>query len=241
MQLMMKMLTENGWQVVVMHFRTCSGRINRLARSYHASDTRDFEYLLEVLQKRYPHLPLVAVGFSLGGNVVLYHLAHHNDSPLRASVAVSIPFEFDKTADYIPPFYKWALLRSMKYKLTQKILLGQPIPASIEEIKRVSNFRVLDELVTAPLNGFKNAKEYYERSSVRRLLRNIHHPTLIIHSKDDPFIPSSSIPHRVELSDSISFDLLERGGHVGFLHGPYPWRLERWFTNRILDFLQKSV
>ncbi len=240
-QLMMRALTESGWRVVVMHFRCCSGRLNRFARSYHASETTDFEYFLEVFKKRYPDQSLSAVGFSLGASVLLHHLAKQNDSPLKSAVAVSLPFELAKSADCMPLFYKWMLLRSMKGKSIQKILAGQPMPATIAEIKQVSDFRSFDNLLTAPLNGFKDADDYYACSSVRPHLKKIIHPTLIIHAEDDPFVPANSIPHKLELSDSTTFDLHKRGGHVGFVHGEAPWRLSRWFKKRILDFLQKSV
>lgn len=241
-QLMMHTLTQQGFQVVVMHFRCCSGRINRKARSYHACETGDFEFLLQTLHERYPQQPIQAVGFSLGANVLLHHLAKsHDSSPLRSGVAVSTPFELDKSAEYIPKFYKWGLLRSMKYKTIQKILLGQDIPATIEQVKRIGDFRTFDNVLTAPLNGFKNADDYYQCSSIRPMLKNIEHPTLMIHAKDDPFVPLNSIPKSEEFSSSISFDLQNCGGHVGFAQGETPWRISRWFQNRILAFLENSL
>lgn len=240
-QLMMQTLAQNNFHVVVMHFRSCSGRMNRLARSYHASETRDFEYFLEIVQRRYPEQPIMAIGFSLGGNVLLHHLAKQHYSILRAAVGVSIPFEIGKSARSIPTVYRWGLLRSMKYKSIKKVLAGQPIPATIEEIKKTSSFYEFDNLLTAPLNGFTDADDYYACSTVRPLLKNIKHNTLVIHAKDDPFIPPNSIPHAIEFANSTRFELHDRGGHVGFLEGDYPWSMQRWFQTRILEFLKSAL
>jgi uncharacterized protein len=240
-QLMFDALTLAGWHVVLMHFRTCSGRMNRLSRFYHASDDGDFAYLLQVLGCRFPQTKICAVGFSLGGNVLMHHLAYHPDSPITAAVAVSVPFELDKCADTIPTLYKWPLLRTMKMKSIQKVNLGLEMPARIEEIKEVANFRSFDNLLTAPLHGFRDADDYYHSSSLRPLLRSVKHPTLLIQAEDDPLVPPDSIPQQSEFSDSIEFELSHWGGHVGFINGVLPWRMERWFQIRILDFLQKSV
>lgn len=239
-QLMVNTLASQ-WNVVVMHFRSCSGRLNRLPSSYHASHTDDFDYLLQVIQRRFPTRPILAIGFSLGGGVLMHHLVRNPNSPLAAAVAVSLPFELGRCADYIPSFYRWSLLRSMKTKCIQKILAGQEIPATIDQIRNLSDFRSFDNLLTAPLNGFVDADDYYRSSSVRSLLKGVERSTLIIHAEDDPLIPSDTIPYKDELSSSIIFDLHKCGGHVGFISASLPWRIERWFQLRILDFLRKSV
>ncbi|OGO91477.1 MAG: hypothetical protein A3F10_02175 [Coxiella sp. RIFCSPHIGHO2_12_FULL_42_15] len=240
-QLMIHALTQANWHVVVMNFRACSGRLNRLPRSYHAGDTRDLDFLVKTLRYRFPTQPITAVGFSLGGNVLLHHLIHNPASPLAAAVAVSVPFELARCADFIPPLYRWSLLRSMKTKSIQKILLGQPMPATIDEIKKVFDFRSFDDLLTAPLHNFRDADDYYVCATVRGLLKRIEHSTLIIHAEDDPLIPCDTIPLQNEFSASTIFDLHKWGGHVGFVSGDLPWRIERWFRLRILDFLRKSV
>lgn len=240
-QLMLQALTRANWNVVVMNFRTCSGRLNRLPRSYHASDTQDLDFLIEVLRYRFPTQPITAVGFSLGGSVLLHHLIRNPCSPVAAAVAVSVPFDLSRCADFIPPLYRWSLLRSMKAKIIQKILQGIEMPATIDEVKNLHDFRSFDTMLTAPVNHFRDAEDYYQTSSVRSLLKHNEHSTLIIHAEDDPLIPSDTIPLQSELSSSTILDLHKCGGHVGFISGDLPWRIERWFQLRILDFLKKSV
>ncbi len=240
-QFMLNALVEDNKRVVVMHFRGCSGRPNRLSRSYHASDYHDLAALVTILKERYPKVPLRAVGFSMGGNVLLHYLHLHPKAPIESAVVVSIPFELDKCIDHLPFFYARNLLRTMKRKMTDKIKSGYAMPVSMNDLKSVKHFREFDNYITAPMNGFENAQDYYERSTVRHFLKDIQQKLLIIHAKDDPLIPALSVPSIKELSPTTLFDLFESGGHMGFLHGQYPWKVEYWLQDRILDFLDKSV
>jgi len=240
-QVMLDGLVDDGWQVVVMHFRTCSGRLNRLPRSYHAGETSDLTYLLQVLKNRFPNRSMSAVGFSLGGNVLLRYLVENPISPLRCVVAISVPFELNKCSDYLAYMYHWTLLKSMRQKTIDKIKKGYDMPVTISEVKAVDSFRSFDERVTAPLHGFKNADDYYAKVSIRQHLRLIDRPTLIIHALDDPLVPADSVPIHDELSRNIYFELTRNGGHVGFIQGIFPWIPRYWLKQRILDFLNKEA
>ena len=240
-QLMLDILVADGWQVVVMHFRTCSGRLNRLARSYHAGETGDLAYLLQVLKNRFPKREISVVGFSLGGNVLLRYLVENPISPVSCAVAVSVPFELNKCSDYLAHVYHWSLLRSMKQKTIAKIKRGLSMPVKITEVKSINSFRGFDELLTAPLHGFSSADDYYVKVSVRNHLKLIEYPTLIIHALDDPLVPADSVPTHEELSAHIRFELTRQGGHVGFVAGVVPWSPHYWLQQRIVAFLNKAV
>ncbi len=236
-QLMLNVLSRMGWRVVVMHFRTCSGRLNRLARSYHAGDIEDITYLIEALSSRYPQQCFSIIGFSLGANVLLHYLSHTVSAPIRQAIAVSVPFELSTSVDYSPQFYQWKLLYTMKEKTLQKIKQGLDMPATVQEVAKIHDFRSFDNIVTAPLHGFCSAKEYYERTTIRPFLRGIEHATLIIHSWDDPLVSPSSVPAAAELPACVKLELYERGGHVGFVQGRAPWKLQYWLADRILSGL----
>lgn len=240
-QLTMQSLAHAGYGVVLLHFRACGGRINRKPYSYHASFTDDLAYLVEVLCARYPGRVINAIGFSLGANVLAHYLLSHAPSVLSRAIAISMPFEMQASADYIPRLYRWSLLRSMKRKIIAKINQGQAMPVSSQAVEACQSFHAFDELITAPLNGFSSAIEYYQASSVRHRLKAIETPMLVLHAKDDPFTPPATIPRPSELSTSIEFELCQWGGHLGFLQGGWPWQVEPWFRYRILEFLEKSV
>lgn len=239
-QLMLDILTRSSFRVVVMHFRTCSGRLNRLARSYHAGEIGDLSYLVKVLRSRYPNQIISIVGFSLGGSVLLHYLAKYPKAPLKKAVCVSVPFDLKQCVDYTPFFYQWQLLRTMRLKAIQKIKQGLDMPVSVKEVSSIRCFEVFDNIVTAPLHGFCNVKEYYESNSVRSMLRHIEHATLIIHSEDDPLVPRTCVPTRHEISPNIRLELQAQGGHIGFIQGVSPWRLQYWLTNRIVSFLKED-
>ena len=83
------------------------------------------------------------------------------------------------------------------------------------------------------LHGFAGADDYYARSSAGPLLGTIRLPTLLLHALNDPFLPAAALPRREQLPPSLTLELTEHGGHVGFVHGAPPGRLD-WMPRRVL-------
>lgn len=238
-QLMMDKLVAEGAQVVVMHYRGCGGRINRLPKAYHGGDTLDFAYLVRLLRQRFAHHKIYAVGFSLGGNILLHYLADDAKAPIDRAVVVSTAYEMNRSADFLLPMYQHSLLATMIDKVAEKIKLGYRMPVTLEQLKPIKTIRHFDALITAPLFHFRSVEEYYQACSCRTVLHKIQHPTLIIHAKDDPFVPVDSIPRENELSNQITFELNEKGGHLGFITGGWFWAPESYLPDRIVNFLFK--
>lgn len=241
---MLEAIKENGWRGVLLHFRSCSGEMNRHPRMYHSGDTGDFAEVVAAIHKREPHTPLSAIGYSLGGNVLLKWLGETNDKhPLIAAAAISVPFELARTAERIncgfSRIYQRHFLQSLTKKIRQKFPSGSPWISS--DLSKISTMRAFDELVTAPLHGFKNADDYYEKSSCRQFLTNIRIPTLLLHAQDDPFMTPETVPSPQELSPTVQLELTQHGGHIGFVAGTLPWRAEYWLEKRILAFLNANV
>lgn len=239
---MMRALHKEGWRCVFMHFRGCSGEPNRLPRSYHSGDTKDAEFVVNTLQAREPATAISAIGYSLGGNVLLKWLGETDArNPLKAAVAISVPFELDKAAERIQHgfsrFYQWYFLRCLRERLLQKFAV---VPTSIDPATiLVNDIRLFDDRYTAPLHGFSGVEEYYAISSCRQYLNRISVPTLIVHAKDDPFMSADVIPALHELSPSVTLEVSEAGGHVGFVSGKLPWRPIYWLEERIPQFLRE--
>ncbi len=257
---LLKAVHARGWRGAVMHFRGCSGAPNRLARSYHSGETGDLAYVVNLLRRREPDTPLFVVGFSLGGNVLLKWLGETatetslsrgprldpigetgSQAPIKAAVAVSVPFLLGDSARRLERgfsrVYQWVLMRSMRRSVAEK-RKRMKLPLKVENLSALRTFWDFDEHVTAPLHGFAGADDYYARSSSRQYLKGIQIPTLIIHSRDDPFMTDAAIPKAEELSPSIEFELHENGGHVGFVAGRYPWTLDYWLEKRILRYVE---
>lgn len=237
---MMQAIYQHGWRAVFMHFRGCSEEPNRLLRSYHSGETEDLAYVIKTLQRSSPKKIFAAIGYSLGGNVLLKWLGETGkDNPLTAAVAISVPFELEKAAKKIDRsfagIYQKHFLKSLRERIEKKFFPQTEIHfPSLPTIQSIEEF---DDKITAPIHGFKNAKDYYTRSSSRQFLHAIRVPTLIIHAKDDPFMTEDVIPHSHELADCVQLELTEKGGHVGFIAGSSPWRVEYWLEKRTPKFL----
>jgi uncharacterized protein len=242
---MLRTLEQQGWRGVFMHFRGCSGEPNRLPRGYHSGDTADLACIVKELHRREQRLELAAIGYSLGGNVLLKWLGETSDGySLKAAIAISVPFELNKVARRIQQgfskVYQWYFLKCLRERLFEKFEQVSPVidPAVIKKAHTLQDF---DDSYTAPLHGFSNAEEYYAVSSSRQYLHAIQVPTLVVHAKDDPFMTIDTIPSQNELSPYILLEVSERGGHLGFIGGKYPWRPEYWLEERIPQFLQQYL
>ncbi len=244
----MKQVDSYGWHVVLMHFRNCSDRLNRAARTYHSGETSDARFLLQWLQKNFPQAPLLAAGYSLGGNMLLKLLGEmQSAAPLRAAVAISTPLLLDVCADQMrsgfSQVYQFQLLRKMKQKLLAKYRqydYQKLIGLSRKDIRHIRDFWQFDTAFTAPINGFESAQDYYAKSSSRQYLARIQIPTLIIQSLDDPFMSAAVIPKENELSKNVCLELSDKGGHVGFVSG-YLWKPEFWLEQRIGEYFTSVI
>ena len=238
-------LRGNGFRGVVMHFRGCSGEPNRLLRTYHSGDTGDFRYIVRHLNERHPTVPIGAVGFSLGGNVLLKWLAERgDDAETSAAVAVSVPFRLARVADRLERGFSRVYKRHFITDLRRAVLRKfrhRPGPLDLDAVSREWSFRGFDNRVTAPLHGFRDAEHYYGVASCGQYLRDVARPTLIVHALDDPFMTRDIVPSRDELSPFIRLELSARGGHVGFVEGSMPWSARYWLDQRIVRFLAERL
>ncbi len=229
------------WRGVLMHFRGCSGEPNRLPRSYHSGDTGDLTEVVETLRARGDIPVMAAVGYSLGGNVLLKWLGERGaGAPIAAAAAVSVPYTLSRAADRLTSglsrIYQRRLIGELRRKLGRKFA-HTASPIDLARAQRSRDFWEFDDAVTAPLHGFRDVHDYYARASSRQYLQRIRVPTLMLHAEDDPFMTPDAVPRREELSPSARLELSAHGGHVGFVHGSLPWRPRYWLEERIPAFL----
>lgn len=235
---------ELGWLPVLMHFRGCGEGINKLPRAYHSGETSDPLYFLEWLDEQYPDLSKVAVGFSLGANMLLKLLGENPQQRfVKAAVAVSPPLQLNECAVSINKgfsrLYQQHLMKSMVATLGEKMSrmdYSSHVSLSSDNLVELKTFRDFDEHVTAPLHGFEGADDYYQRCSGMQFLQHITTPTLVLHAKDDPFMNNNVIPVAEQLSPMVRYELSDKGGHVGFMQGS-PWRPKVWMHSRITDYI----
>ncbi len=235
---------QRGWRGVVMHFRGCSGEPNRLPRTYHSGETGDLGHVVRGLRERHPSTPVAAVGFSLGGNVLLKWLAERGAAAeIAAAAVVSVPFRLAGAADRLDRGFSRVYTRYLitdLHRTVRRKFRRRPCPIDLAAMRREKTFRGFDDRVTAPLHGFRDAEHYYDVASCRQYLREVARPTLIVHALDDPFMTRDVVPGSGELAPSIRLELSAAGGHVGFVEGVTPWSARYWLEDRIPRFLAEQ-
>jgi uncharacterized protein len=233
-----------GWCAVVLNFRSCSGEPNRLPRFYHSGDTGDLDEVVRVLAGRDPDRAIVAVGVSLGGNVLLKWLGEQDAAAppaVTAAVGISVPFDLEQCARTLDRgFQKWvytaSFMRTFKQKVRAKARLHGAF-VDLEAVRRARTFAVYDRVVTAPLHGFADEVDYWHRASCGPYLARVRVPTLLLSAVDDPFVPAVALPDPARLPPNVLLEVTERGGHVGFVEG-LPWRVTSWAERRAVEFLR---
>jgi predicted alpha/beta-fold hydrolase len=187
---------------------------------YHAGRSGDFADALAALPADVTTAGVVAVGYSLGANMLLKFLGERGgEVPIKAAVAVSAPLDLASTARHMMRrrniLYQSYLLRGMRNES-----LGSPAELTAAEraaIRAARSIWEFDHRFSAPRSGFRGAEDYYERNAARRYLDGIAVPTLVIHSLDDPWIPGAPyLAYDWRRNPSLVPLLSTRGGHVGF-------------------------
>lgn len=240
-------LRDKGWRGVVVHFRGCSGSPNRLPRAYHAGDSEEIDWILRRICKlnKSPRstTPIYAVGISLGGNALLKWLGEQGKQAcniLDGAVTVSAPLDLVASGQALDSgfnrFYTRHFLSTLKQKAFEKYdrFPGLFDTAAVAACNTLYQF---DNLITAPLHGFRDTDEYWSLSSSKPWLKYVQVPTLIINARNDPFMPEPVLPTPDNVSLAVTLEFPKQGGHVGFLNSPFPGKLT-WLPGRIIEFLK---
>ena len=238
---LMAALHSRGLRGVVVHFRGCSGELNRLPRAYHSGDAQEIDWILRRLRAQNPAAPLFATGVSLGGNALLKWLGDSGDAATRVidgAAAVSAPLDVLAMGDELGRgfnlVYSRNFLQTLKAKALAK-LERYPGLFDREAVRAARTLREFDDLVTAPLHGFRNTDDYWTRASSKPGLKNIRVRTLVLNARNDPFLPVTALPGTGEVSPSVTLEQPAAGGHVGFVSGGFPGDFD-WLPRRILKF-----
>jgi predicted alpha/beta-fold hydrolase len=244
---LMQALQQHGWGGAAVNFRGCSGEPNRLPRAYFAGDSAEIETVLARIRGKLPAAPVHAVGISLGGNALLKWLGEAGEAArqlISSAVAVSAPLDMNAAgaaldSGFNRQVYTRYFLSTLKAKSLAKAARF-PGLMDAEAIRAATTFREFDTLVTAKLHGYRDAEDYWTRTSSKSLLRHIAVPTLVLNAKNDPFLPAHVLPQAHEVSPSVSLLQPGSGGHVRFPAGPFPGHIN-WLPQRILAFLNQPA
>jgi predicted alpha/beta-fold hydrolase len=238
-------LTRRRWRGAVPHFRGCSGEPNRLPRAYHSGDAEEIGWILRRLHGEASGAPLLAMGVSLGGNALLKWLGGDAlaKDVLAAAAAVSAPVDLMAAGDALGHgfnlVYTRAFLATMKKKGEGK-LERFPGLFDAEAMRRARTLREFDDVVTAPLHGFRDTDDYWTHASAKPVLGRVAVPTLLLNARNDPFMPEAALPGRNEVSPSVRLEFPDQGGHASFVSAPFPGNLG-WMPKRVAAFFAETI
>lgn len=238
-------LAARGQDSVAMNLRGCSGEPNRLAHSYHSGCSDDLDAVVRSLPA---DRPLALVGYSLGANVVVKWLGETGEADDRivAAVSVSNPFSLARCCDrmihgrlsrWYGQYFLRQLCRDVREKRQWFARRGRSAERerldALGDLAELQHIRDFDERVTAPLNGFADADDYYRQCSSERFVASVRVPLLILHAVNDPIIPPDSLPGRGAVPRDAVRDIHDDGGHVGFVMAGH----RDWLEQRIADHI----
>ncbi len=236
-----KILNSRGWDACAWNFRGCSGEPNRTLKFYHSGATYDLETVINHVRSRYAQIALI--GYSLGGNLTLKYLGDRgSDLPVEISrvVAFSAPIDLAasslKMGHWSNKIYMARFLRSLHEKIRAK-LPQFPNELTDTGYEQIKNFKDFDDRYTAPIHGYKDAGDYWQKCSSKPGLGNIAIPTLLVSARNDPFLPTACFPvEAAKVNPRLYLEMPQSGGHVGFMalnpEGEY------WSERRAMTFLE---
>lgn len=234
-----------GWRGVLLNYRG-RGEPNRLPHSYHCGMTCDLDYLVHLLRQREPQTPIAAVGYSVGANICMKWLGESGrrgrQLPVTAAVGVSVPFNLGPVAKKIENgfsrIYQWYLLGSLRRDLKRKMkVVDVGLALTRKELRKLNTFFKFDNRVSGPMNGFSGAEDYYAKTRSDLLLGYVNVPTLVLNARNDPLVPHYLIPQQHAVSDKVTLEITDTGGHLGYVSGRWPWSVRSWLDKRVPDFL----
>lgn len=237
---MAKALNQGGWDVLAWNYRSCSGEPNLLPRSYHNGATDDLAWVIDHARKKEKYQEIALVGFSLGGNLTLVHLGRDRVDPLvKKAVVFSVPCDLAASAEVLAKpvnsLYMKRFLILLHQKIKEKM---RSMPGALDDTgyDRIRTFKEFDDRYTAPIHGFKDAHDYWEKCSSRQFIPHIQIPTLIINALNDPFLPRECFPvAEAGYNRNITLKMPESGGHVGFVS--FNGTNRYWSEDQAVSFL----
>jgi hypothetical protein len=226
-QCLARTLYKEGFDIVLVNYRGCSGEPNRLLKSYHSGKSEDLKCVIDYIyaKKKYSHYrDIYLVGNSVGGNIILKYLGEQGlDLPVQIKKAftISVPLDLASSSRAMAKkeneLYMSKFLGCLKAKIQDKEeLLTREI--NLKDFSKLKNFYDFDSRYTAPLNDFSSAEDYWLKASSKPYLNNIQIPTYILSSLDDSFLAKDCYPFsEAEHNQFIFLECSSHGGHSGFI------------------------
>jgi predicted alpha/beta-fold hydrolase len=235
-----------GWRFALPHFRGCSGELNRRPRAYHSGDSAEIDWILRRLQEENDGNRVNAAGVSLGGNALLKWAGEQGPQAamvVNGVAGICAPLDLAACGHHLARgfnrIYTRHFLNTMKVVSAARL---KQFPGLFDEarMRAAANLWQFDDAVTGPVHGFAGADDYWALSSAKPWLKSVTVPTLAVNPRNDPFLPERHLPRPDEVSPSVRLEQPAEGGHVGFVSGSFPGRLD-WLPQRLLHFFTHEI
>jgi predicted alpha/beta-fold hydrolase len=234
------LLLARGLRVVRIDLRGAGRGAGLARRAYHGGCSDDLRAALAEIGRANPTSPLVLVGLSLGGNIVLKLAGETAAFPvpgLERVAAVSPPIDFERCAGLLGlPRNRWYENHYVRNLVRQVRALERHFP-DLARIRfpRRPTLRQFDELCTAPRCGFAGALDYYRRAAALPYIPRIAVPAFLLTACDDPFICVESF-EALTVPAHVEVQITARGGHLGFLGWDGAGGV-RWAERRVVEWV----
>lgn len=237
-----------GANIVRMNMRNCGGTEKLSPTLYHSGLSGDVAAVMDFFIRRDSLASVALVGYSMGGNLVLKltgELGTQAPPQLRCVVGVSPAIDLGPSAAALHRpqnrMYERRFLRALLKRFRRKVRLFPNVydPNRAEGIRSLRDF---DDRITALYSGFTSAEDYYYRAAAARVVSHIAVPTLIIHSKDDPFVTlTPETTAEIRGNPNITFIETEHGGHCAFLASRTDEHDGYWAEATLLRFILRHA
>ncbi|KAM3931474.1 protein ABHD1 isoform 2-T2 [Leptodactylus fuscus] len=229
----------DGYRCVVFNNRGFGGEKLLTHRTFCAANTDDLARVVSHVHSRHPAAPLVAVGVSIGGMLLINYLAvTGHRSQLCAALVYSTPWNVFVSTESLEQPLNYRLfnhlltttLRQTVHKFRE--VIGKVL--DVDHILQSRSIREFDERYTSIVFGYDSCDDYYHHASPHNKLEKIKTPLLCLNAADDPFSPGEALPlDEASSHPYVALLVTAHGGHIGFLDGLFP--IHQRYMNRVFS------
>jgi len=244
---MIRLFSQKGFDCLAWNYRSCGETFNKTHKFYHHGMTEDMELVVNhALKGKYNNISFV--GFSLGGSITANYLGEKGENlpkEINRAVIFSTPFDLRSASIYFHSrlfnkVYLYRFMKTLKRKVNNRKDILQELGIDEALVAKIKDFHAFDELITAPVHGFKSKNEYYQKACPKQRLPDIRVPTLLINALNDPFLGPNCFPfEEAKYNPNIYLEVPKQGGHCGFPSFNNPPHY--WSEIRALDFILKGI